>query len=149
VNVDHYLRGIASSVGTRSTQGVFAHRPVAALPTTTNVLMLSVHVGRAALASNLVRQLKNLTFLMRRKRNLPPRIGVVQDIGRALDELVYPQPERNTSSAGPHERHAGQTGGHTPDLSSTGTRTAAVSISVCYAKRLKRRLWSVAFPASS
>ena len=87
----------AMSVGTRSTQGLFAHRPVAALPTTTDVLMLSVHVGRAALASNLVRQLKNLTFLMRRKRNLPPRIGVVQDIGRALDELVYPQPERNTS----------------------------------------------------
>jgi hypothetical protein len=66
-------------VGTRSTQGVFAHRPVAALPTTTNVLMLPVHVGRGALASNLVRQLKNLTFPIRRKRNPALRIRVVQD----------------------------------------------------------------------
>jgi hypothetical protein len=41
--------------------------------------MLPVHVGRAALASNLVRQLKNLTFPIRRKRNLPPRIGILQN----------------------------------------------------------------------
>jgi hypothetical protein len=41
--------------------------------------MLPVHVGRAALAANLVRQLKNLPFSIRRKRNLPPRIGILQD----------------------------------------------------------------------
>ena len=61
------------------TQDLLAHRPVAALPTTANVLMLPVHVGRAALASNFVRQLKNLAFSIRRKRNLPPRIGILQD----------------------------------------------------------------------
>jgi hypothetical protein len=44
--------------------------------------MLPVHVGRAALASNLDRQLKNLTLPIRRKRNLPPRIGIVQDTVR-------------------------------------------------------------------
>jgi hypothetical protein len=54
----------------RSTQGVLAYRAVAALPTTTNLLMLPVHVGRAALASNFVRQLKNLTFTIWRKQNL-------------------------------------------------------------------------------
>jgi len=41
--------------------------------------MLPVDVSRAALASNLVRQLKDLTFPIRRKRNLPPRIGILQD----------------------------------------------------------------------
>jgi hypothetical protein len=40
--------------------------------------MLPVHVGRAALAANLVRHLKNLTFPICRKRNLPPRIGILQ-----------------------------------------------------------------------
>jgi hypothetical protein len=70
---------VASSVGTGSTQGVFAYRAVTALPTTTNVLMLPVHVGKGALASNLVRQLKNLPFPIRRKRNPALRIRVVQD----------------------------------------------------------------------
>ena len=41
--------------------------------------MLSVDVGGAALASNFIRQLKNLTFPVRRKRNLPPRIGILQN----------------------------------------------------------------------
>jgi hypothetical protein len=41
--------------------------------------MLPVDVGRAALASDLVRQLKNLTFPVRRKRNLSPRIGILQN----------------------------------------------------------------------
>ena len=41
--------------------------------------MLSVDVGRAALASNFIRELKNLTFPIRRKRNLPPRIGILQN----------------------------------------------------------------------
>jgi hypothetical protein len=41
--------------------------------------MLPVDVSRAAVAPNFVRQLKNLTFPIRRERNLPPRIGVVQD----------------------------------------------------------------------
>jgi hypothetical protein len=44
--------------------------------------MLPVDVGRAALASNFVSQLKNLPFPIRRKRNLPPRIGILQDTVR-------------------------------------------------------------------
>ena len=78
--------------GRDSTQGLSAHRPVAALPTTANVLMLPVHVDRAALASNLVRQRKNLTFPIRRKRNLPPRIGILQDtVGHETSERVLNQ----------------------------------------------------------
>jgi hypothetical protein len=74
------------------TQDLLAHRPVAALPTTTNVLMLPVHVSRATLVTNVVRQLKNLTFPIRRKRNLPLCIGILQDTvwhrtrKRVLDE---------------------------------------------------------------
>jgi len=83
---------VASSVGVPSTQSVFAHRPVAALPTTTSVLMLPVYVWRAALASNFVRQPKNLTFPIRRKRNLPPRIGILQDtVGHWTSEGILNQ----------------------------------------------------------
>ena len=54
--------------------------------------MLPVHVGRAALASNLVRQLKNLPFSIRRKRNLPPRIGILQDtVGHWTSKRVLDQ----------------------------------------------------------
>jgi hypothetical protein len=41
--------------------------------------MLPVDVGRTALAPNFARQLKNLTFPIRRKRNLALRIGIPQD----------------------------------------------------------------------
>jgi len=44
--------------------------------------MLSVDISRAALASNLVRQLKNLTLPIRRKRNLALRVGILQDTVR-------------------------------------------------------------------
>jgi hypothetical protein len=51
--------------------------------------MLPVCVWRAALASNFVRQLKNLTFPIRRKRNLAPRIGILQDtVGHWTSERI-------------------------------------------------------------
>jgi hypothetical protein len=54
--------------------------------------MLPVDVSRAALASNLVRQLKNLTLPIRYKQNLPPRIGVVQDtVGHWTTKRVFDQ----------------------------------------------------------
>ena len=54
--------------------------------------MLPVDVSRAALASDLVRQLKNLTFPIRRIRNLPLRIGVVQDtVGHWASKRVLNQ----------------------------------------------------------
>jgi hypothetical protein len=68
-----------SASGHDQLKGVFAHRPVAALPTTANVLMLPVYVCSAVLASNFVRELKNLTFPIRSKRNLPARLGLLQD----------------------------------------------------------------------
>ena len=89
VNVSH---GNERKRKVPSTQDVLAHRPVAALPTTAHVLMVPVHVGRAALTPNLVRQLKNLPLAMRSKRKLPPRIGILQDTvwhrtrKRVLDE---------------------------------------------------------------
>jgi hypothetical protein len=53
------------------------------------VLVLPVDVSRAALASDLVRQLKNLTFPIRRKRNLAPRIGILQDtVGHWTSERI-------------------------------------------------------------
>jgi hypothetical protein len=83
---------LAMSIGTRSTQRLVEHRPVAALPTTTDVLMLPVDVSRAALASNLVRQLKNLTLPSRCKRNLAPRIGILQDtVGHWTTKRVFDQ----------------------------------------------------------
>jgi hypothetical protein len=54
--------------------------------------MLPVDVSRAALASNLVRELKNLAFPIRRKRNLPPRIGILQDtVGHWTSKRVLDQ----------------------------------------------------------
>ena len=54
--------------------------------------MLPVYVWRAALASNFVRQLKNLTFPIRRKRNLAPRIGILQDtVGHWTSKRVLNQ----------------------------------------------------------
>src|SRR5262249_29682162 len=54
--------------------------------------MLPVDVSRAALASNLVRQLKDLTFPIRRKRNLTPRIGILQDtVGHWTSKRVLDQ----------------------------------------------------------
>ena len=54
--------------------------------------MLPVHVGRAALAANLVRELKDLTCPNRRKRNLPPRIGILQDtVGHRASKRVFYQ----------------------------------------------------------
>ena len=96
MNVERYLRGIArgiaSSVRVPSTQDLLANRPVAALPTPTNLLMLPVHIGRAALASSLVRQLQNLTFPIRRKQNLAPRIGILQDtVGHCTSKRILNQ----------------------------------------------------------
>jgi hypothetical protein len=54
--------------------------------------MLSVHADRAALPSNLVRQLKDLPLAVRRKRNLPPRIGILQDtVGHWTSKRVLDQ----------------------------------------------------------
>jgi hypothetical protein len=54
--------------------------------------MLPVDVGRAVLAANFVRQLKTLPFPIRRKRNLPPRIGILQDtVGHWTGERVLTQ----------------------------------------------------------
>jgi len=51
-----------------------------------------VHVGRAALASNFVRKLKNLPFPIRRKRNLPPRMRILQEtVGHWTGERVLNQ----------------------------------------------------------
>ena len=49
--------------------------------TSDNGQCVDVACGRLErpLASNLVRQLKNLPFSIRRKRNLPPRSGILQD----------------------------------------------------------------------
>ena len=47
---------------------------------------------QSALASNLVRELKDLTCPNRRKRNLPPRIGILQDtVGHRASKRVFYQ----------------------------------------------------------
>jgi hypothetical protein len=85
--------------------------------------MWPVHVSRAALASNLVRQLKNLTFPIRRKWNLPPRIGMLQDTleGRTSKRVLDPSPIPHELGhmSGMRSRPGTRAG-----LSSTGTRPA-------------------------
>jgi hypothetical protein len=54
--------------------------------------MLPVYVGRAAFASNFVRQLHNLALAIRRKWNLVLRIGIFQDtVGHWTSKHVLDQ----------------------------------------------------------